>query len=146
MLFILFTYYLYWIRNSSRWIHICSLGIIWGLLWRQWYMLTYLRSFSNFIGNLANLSVFALFCVIAISKVISEQLPTCDSVNSWWLYSAAPLGNQSASTMTWYPTQAHDPCTEPTNLYPILGAGRYFSWLRNGVGDPGEEVRIPSLP
>ena len=31
--------------------------------------------------------------VLAPSKVITRWVPTCDSVHSWWLYSAAPLGN-----------------------------------------------------
>ena len=49
--------------------------------------------------------------VLATSKVIfkvrSRWLLTCDSVHSWRLYSAAPLGNQAFSTMMWYPTQSH---------------------------------------
>ena len=38
--------------------------------------------------------------------------------NSCWLNSSAPLGDQAASTMTWY--QSHYPDTEPTSPYPIL--------------------------
>ena len=43
--------------------------------------------------------VCLLFCVLETSKVISERVLTCNSVHSWWLYSAAPLGNH-AITMT----------------------------------------------
>ena len=41
------------------------------------------------------LFLFILFVVyiIATSKVISGMVLTCDSVHSWWCYSAAPLGN-----------------------------------------------------
>ena len=41
---------------------------------------------------------------------------TSESVQSWRLNnnSAAPLGNQAASTMTWFPTQSYYPGTEPT--------------------------------
>ena len=60
-----------------------------------------------------------LFYVLPISKVI-EWVPTSDSAHSWWLYSAAPLWNQTTSTMNWYPTQSHCPDTEPTSPCPIL--------------------------
>ena len=43
------------------------------------------------------------FYVLAISKVISEQVPTCDSLHSWRLTSAAPLGDQATSTMISHP-------------------------------------------
>ena len=33
------------------------------------------------------------FYILVISKVISGWIPTCHSAHSWWLYSAAPLGN-----------------------------------------------------
>ena len=36
----------------------------------------------------------------ATAKVISGQVPTCNSVHLWQLYSAAPLENQATSTMT----------------------------------------------
>ena len=52
-----------------------------------------------------------VFYVLATSEVISGRVPTCDSANLWWLYSAAPLGNWNISTMTWYPTQSHYPDT-----------------------------------
>ena len=53
--------------------------------------------------------------ILATSKVISEQAPTIDSLYSWILYSAAPLGNQAASTMILYPTQSHYPEIELTS-------------------------------
>ena len=42
--------------------------------------------------------------VLATSKVISGRVPTCGSMCSWHLYSAAPLGDQASSKMAWYPT------------------------------------------
>ena len=42
------------------------------------------------------------------------------TAHSWWLYSAAPLGNQANNTMTWYHTQSHYLDTEPTSPCPIL--------------------------
>ena len=61
-----------------------------------------------------------LFYIPAISKAISGLVPTWDSSRSWWLYSAAPLGSQAISTMTWYPTQSHYPDTEPNSPCSIL--------------------------
>ena len=57
--------------------------------------------------------------VLATSKVI-WSMPSCDSVYSLWLYSAAPLEDQAASTMSWYVTQSHYPVTEPTSPCPNL--------------------------
>ena len=61
-----------------------------------------------------------LLYVLATSKVISKWVQTCGSVRSWRLYSAAPLGNQAANTVTCYPTQSHYPETEPNSYCPIL--------------------------
>ena len=41
-----------------------------------------------------------LFYVLATSNVMSGWVPTCDSVHSLKLYSAALLGNKAVSTMT----------------------------------------------
>ena len=60
------------------------------------------------------------FYVLATHNVISGWVPTCDSVHSRRVYSAALLGDQAASTRTWYPTQPHYPDTEPTNPFLIL--------------------------
>ena len=43
-----------------------------------------------------------LVYVLATPKVISGWVPTCSSAHSWWLYSAAPLRDQAAVTITWY--------------------------------------------
>ena len=43
-----------------------------------------------------------------------------DNTHSWYLYSAVTLGDQTASTVTWYPTQSHYPGTELTNPFSIL--------------------------
>ena len=40
-----------------------------------------------------------LFYILPTFKV-SGWVPTCDSAQSWLLYSAAPLGEQTATTMT----------------------------------------------
>ena len=61
-----------------------------------------------------------LFYVLAKSKVISGRVPTSDCAHSWRHYSVASLGNQAASTMTWYPTVSDYPGTEQTNPCPIL--------------------------
>ena len=77
------------------------------------------------------------------SKGISEWVLTCDGAHSWRLYSAALLGNQAISIMTWYPTQSHYPDTEPTSSCTILstwvGSDKSLVWL-----DPW--VRIHDLP
>ena len=46
-----------------------------------------------------------LFYILAIRKVISGRVPTCDSAHSWWIYNVAPLANHVTSTTTWYSTQ-----------------------------------------
>ena len=61
-----------------------------------------------------------LLYVLTTSKVISGRVPTCDRAHSWLLYSAAQLGNQAASTMTWFSTHSHYPDPEPTSPCPIL--------------------------
>ena len=60
------------------------------------------------------------FYVLATSKFLAGQRLTCDSVHSWRRYSAAPLGIQAVSTMTWYSIQPHYSDTEPTSPCPIL--------------------------
>ena len=60
------------------------------------------------------------FYNLATCKIISERVPTCDSARSWWLYSAVPLGDQVASTMTCYPTQSHYPDIKLTRPCPLL--------------------------
>ena len=44
---------------------------------------------------------------------------TCDNKHSWWVYSAAPLANKAAGTITWYCTLSHYPDTELTNTCSI---------------------------
>ena len=55
-----------------------------------------------------------------LSTVISGWVPSCDSVYSWWLYSAAPLRYLASSIMTPYPTQSHNPDHEPTSPCAIV--------------------------
>ena len=65
------------------------------------------------------LSLFVVLCPINIYG-LSGWVPTCDSVHSWELYSAASLEHQAAGTMTCYPIESHYPDTELTSPCPIL--------------------------
>ena len=58
--------------------------------------------------------------VLATSMVISGWVPIYDSAHSWWLYSTAPVGDQTANTMTRCPSKLHYPNTEPASPCPIL--------------------------
>ena len=58
--------------------------------------------------------------LLATSMVSSWWLSTCNSAQSLWLYSAAALKDQAASTMTWCSTQSYYPDTEPTCPWPSL--------------------------
>ena len=44
-------------------------------------------------------------CILAAPKVGRGCVPPCDSVHSWLLNSAAPLGEQAAGTIIRYPPQ-----------------------------------------
>ena len=87
-----------------------------------------------------------LFCILANH---------CDSAHPGQLCSAVPLGDQTESTMTCYPTQSYYPDTEPTSPCSILnmlsarlGSDKYkflshwfdSTWART------HEVRIPHSP
>ena len=75
---------------------------------------------------------------------------------SWLPYSAAPLGDQVVSTMTWYPTKSHYSDTEPTNPYPNLimsstwlGSDkwqfdRFLVWVDHGFEPKISRTRDPS--
>ena len=104
---------------------------------------------------LYSLLVCLLFYILATFKVISGCVPTCDSAHSWWLYSAAPLGYQTASTVTWYPTQSHYHDTEPTSPFPILimpstclgsNKHKFLSHWFDSTMLSTCEVRIPRSP
>ena len=59
--------------------------------------------------------VLATFNVTSLGRI-----PICDSMHSWRLYSAVPLVNQAAGTMTRYPTKSHGADTPNQSLpYPI---------------------------
>ena len=62
--------------------------------------------------------VVVVVYVPATSKVTEGQVLIYDSTHSWRLYSAASLGNQAASIITYYPTQSHYPDTDPSLPYP----------------------------
>ena len=64
------------------------------------------------------------FYVLATSKVISGWIPTGDRAYSWRFYSAASLGDQTASTMSWYPIESLYP---DTSHCPIIIMQR--AWL-----------------
>ena len=87
-----------------------------------------------------------LFYVLAISKVLSERILTCDSVHSWWLYSAAPLRPGShhhdlishSVTLSWHWANLSLP--NPS----WLGRDKYFYVI--GLIPPGiEPMRFGSL-
>ena len=66
--------------------------------------------------------------ILAISKIRPVWAPTCDTAHLWQQYSAAPLGNEPAATMTQYPTHVQYSATEPTShslLSVGLGRDRY---------------------
>ena len=59
------------------------------------------------------------------SMVISAREPTCESVNLWRLYSAAPPIDQTTNTINWYPTQSHYPGTDGIGPCPV-----WVMWTR----------------
>ena len=63
---------------------------------------------------------FLEFYILTTFKVISKWASTCHGAHAWGLFSTTPLGDQTVSVMTCYPTQAHYPDTEPTSPCPIL--------------------------
>ena len=84
--------------------------------------------------------------ILATSKFISGQVPTCDSAHSWLRYSTTALGDQAASTMNWYHTQWHYPDTESTSHCPVLimpsawlGSDKYQVLTHCGLTLPGFE-------
>ena len=54
-------------------------------------------------------------CILATYRVISGRVTIYDNVHSWWLYSAAPLGDKATCTITGYPTELHYPDTGRTS-------------------------------
>ena len=70
--------------------------------------------------DVAQRTVCLLLYVLATSKVISGQLPTCECVHSVRLYSVAPRGSQAVGTVTRYPTQSYYPDVERTSPCPTL--------------------------
>ena len=71
----------------------------------------------------------AMATPLQFTSVHDCQIPTFNSAQSWQHYSAAQLGDQAASTKTWYPSQSYYPGTEPTSLCPILIM--LSAWLGN---------------
>ena len=57
---------------------------------------------------------------MCLQHLRSGWVSTCDSVHSWQLYCAAPLGDQATSNMTRCFTQSHYPDNEWTSSCPIL--------------------------
>ena len=72
-------------------------------------------------------------CIICfISGPVLKGHIIYDSAHSWWLYSAAPLGNQATGTIIQYPTQSHYPDNAQSSPYTIplmpsasLGSDKY---------------------
>ena len=92
--------------------------------------------------------------VLATSKVISGQLPICDTAHSWKPRRSALLGNRAAGAMTQYPSQSHYPATEQTMHLPIplmpsarSGGDKYtlISYRVNMTGNQTPDLRHASL-
>ena len=115
--------------------------------------------------QLSRVSWLLAFCILTTFKVISGWGLIGDSAHSWWLYSAAPLGNHAASsTITIYPTQSCYAETVLTSPCPIciipnnrLGSDKYqfdksLVWLdwEPHFWSPTQEAHIlpmwPSCP
>ena len=86
---------------------------------------------------------YQLFYVLATSKVISGLIPTCNSVHSLRLNSAAPLED-----LTWYPIQS---LSQPVLACPILitlstwlGSDKYQFSKSLGLLDQGSNPRSPT--
>ena len=71
------------------------------------------------ISVLCQIGCWMEFYTLVTFKIIWVWVLICGSAHSWWLYSASPLGDSLASSMTWYPTQSHFADTEPTSPCPI---------------------------
>ena len=81
-------------------------------LWSRWFQ----HAMFNYIGAvLINLERMQTKSVEWLSFMSLQYLrsyqdrrwvPTSDSAHSWYLYSAAPVGNKVTDTMTQYPTQS----------------------------------------
>ena len=106
-----------------------------------------MKTFQINLGVYVEILIYVLV-ILATPKVISGRVPTFNSPHTWWLYSAAPLGNQTTNTVTWYPIQSNYPDTESTSPCHIqimpsawLGSDRYhfykpLVWLNQGFGFP----------
>ena len=71
---------------------VTHLSFLWSLPSYNWL---------TFVGWLLELHVPETF------NVMSAQVPTCGRTLWWRLVNVAPLGDQTASTMIWYPSQLH---------------------------------------
>ena len=106
---------------------------------------------------------FLLFYILATCTVLSGWVPTCHSVHSRWLYSAASLGQQATSIITCYSTQSHYPDTELISPFPSPNNAERWArkqqvstlksliWLDQGLNPPGPGIepakfRFPKLP
>ena len=54
------------------------------------------------------------------TSLMGGRVLTCDSAQSWGLYSAASLEQQATGTIICYTTQLHYPDTETTSPCPML--------------------------
>ena len=92
--------------------------------------------------------------------LVGARALTCDSVHSWWLYSATSLEHQATGTMTCDPTLSQYPATEPTSPvlpYPnnakrqtninfkVIGLTRPVFETTSSICEP-ETFRFPDLP
>ena len=58
--------------------------------------------YTNITRDCEVSSLFVGSLIQATFQLLSRQVPTCDSNNSWWLHSAVSLGNQTTNNVTLY--------------------------------------------
>ena len=74
--------------------------------WRMWLQVVACQTCMGLNDWLCanSLVCLLLFYILAISKVISGHIPSCDNAHAWWPYSATPLGDQAnhSITLSWH--------------------------------------------
>ena len=101
------------------------------------------------------------FCILTTNKLKRGLIAICDSMHSWYFYSAAQPGEHATSNMIWYATQPHFPNTDPTSPchivimpYASLGSDKYIfvklfislDWEPNSRSAAREACAIPVRP
>ena len=108
------------------------------------------------------------FYLLATSTVIAGWVQTCDSAGSCRFVTVrihgdfkvvAPLGDQAASTITWFPIQSHYPDAEITIHILVMSSARlgsdkyqfckslvWLDWDSNSLPSLHEACILPSWP